>query len=435
MRNKKLNILILSSVSPYVSTNIGLDIMQSLEKAGHGVDFLTKFKFENMLPNMFSVFDYFEPMALTSRIKKKFPFLERIHKPSLRKKKPHKQVLFDLDYMFPPVDAISILKKINKNYDIIITSFWHHMITAKTLKEVYTKIHVPIYILAADMLPMTGGCFYFADCLNFLNFCGNCPSLDSSNRYDLTYKNMIYKKDVYQTIDYYLIGNSWVCNWAQQNPLFDQSKIKKIIGIINENTFIPGNKIEIRRVFNISPGKKIILFAGSQSFKEKRKGFDILIKSINIFASGLTVKQKEGLLLLIAGKVDSDIQKYFNIDIYCPGYLSTELLSAAYSAADCYLSTTVEDAGPLMVCQALMCGTPVVAFEVGVAIDIVITGVTGYKAKCYDIDDYINGIKEIYNYTDNEKKYISDNCRKYAVENFSMRTFAESIEKIYDKIL
>jgi glycosyltransferase involved in cell wall biosynthesis len=435
MQNKKLNILILSSVSPYVSTNIGLDIMQSLEKAGHNVDFLTKYKFENMLPNMFSIFDYFEPITLISRIKKKFPFLKGIHKPSFRKKNPHKQVLFDLDCMFPPVDSAFILKKINKNYNIIITSFWHHMITAQTLKEVYTEIHVPIYILVADMLPMTGGCFYFADCRNFLNFCGNCPSLDSLNRYDLTYKNMICKKDVYQTIDYCLIGNSWICNWAQQNPLFDQSRIKKIIGIINENIFTPGNKIEMRRVFNISPEKKIILFAGAQSFKEKRKGFDILIKSINIFASRLAVEQKEGLLLLIAGKVDSDIQKYFDIDVYCLGYLSTELLSAAYSAADCYLSTTVEDAGPLMVCQALMCGTPVVAFEVGVAIDIVITGFTGYKAKCYDIDDYTNGIKEICNYTDKEKKYISDNCRKYAVDTFSMSTFAENIEKIYDKIL
>jgi glycosyltransferase involved in cell wall biosynthesis len=435
LQNKRLNILILSSVSPYVSTNIGLDIMQSLEDAGHYVDYLTKFKFENMLPNMFSIFDYFEPTTLTSRIKKKFPFLKGIHKPSFCKKNTHKQVLFDLDYMSPLVDSALILEKMNKSYDIVITHFWHYMITAKTLGDIYEKTHIPIFIVVADMLPITGGCFYFADCQNFLNFCGNCPALDSSNRYDLTYKNMIYKKGVYQSIDYYIIGNSWVCNWIWQSPLFDRGRIKKTIGIINENTFSPKNKIEMYRMFNIKPEKRMIFFSGAQSFKEKRKGFDILINSINEFASRLTSEQKNGILLLLAGNVDSDVQKYFNVDVCCLGYLSTELLSAAYSVADCYLSTTVEDAGPLMVCQALMCGTPVVAFEVGVAIDIVITRLTGYRAKRCDIDDYINGIREIYNYTDDEKIYISDNCRKYAVDNFSTKVFAENICKIYNKIL
>ncbi|GHU72393.1 hypothetical protein FACS189450_10100 [Spirochaetia bacterium] len=428
----KLNILILSSVSPYTSTNVGLDIMRALETAGHNVDYLTKYKFKNMLPNMYSVFDCVQPESKIAKLRKLLPVLKNIHKPSFLKKQAviKNQVLFDDDEL-PSVDPYLIIKKITKEYDIIITHFWHYMITAETLKNIHEKLHCPIFILIADMIPMTGGCFYFWDCKNFISFCGRCPALNSTNEDDQTHKNMLFKKNVYQSIDYYILGNTWICNKALQNPLFNENRIKKAYGLINENIFKSRGKNDVRKYFGIDSKKKYILFAGAQSFSEKRKGFDILIQSINNFVSGLSPEKKDELLLLVAGNTAADIHQYFHIDVCCLGYLDTESLAIAYSASDCYLSTTIEDAGPLMVCQAVMSGIPVVAFEVGAALDIIVTGVTGYKAKLKDIEDYTKGILEIYNYTDSEREMTSLNCRKNALEKYSYKAFSNRIEEIY----
>ena len=59
--------------------------------------------------------------------------------------------------------------------------------------------------------------------------------------------------------------------------------------------------------------------------------------------------------------------------------------------SDVFLSPSIQDAGPMMLNQALMCGTPAVAFNIGVAYDI-INDKTGYLAKYRDSEDFCKGI-------------------------------------------
>jgi glycosyltransferase involved in cell wall biosynthesis len=121
----------------------------------------------------------------------------------------------------------------------------------------------------------------------------------------------------------------------------------------------------------------------------------------------------------------------FNPEIY----LSIKKLSTMYSAADVYINSSFDDAGPTMVNQALMCGTPVIAFDTGVAQELVINDQTGYRVKLKDANDLANGIIQMIEKNENEKKIIRDNCRNLAMEKFSLSVWAKSIEMIFNKVV
>jgi glycosyltransferase involved in cell wall biosynthesis len=439
--NKPLSILVLSTHSPYKSANLGFDMIQSLERSGHTVDFITKYKFDNMLQNMFSVYDCYEPepkKTIISKLRNIFPVLKYIHKPSYYlKRNKDKQLIVYADECYPYIDVNLLFKKIHKKYDMIITLFWANMITTKMLTDVYNRLHCPIFIFTIDMFFMTGGCYYFMDCRRFFESCGMCPGLNSSNSEDQTHKNFMIKKTFYQSIEYILCaGNTWIYNWALRSPLLHQSAVKKVAAPINEETFQALDKNNSRKELHLNPSKTFIMFAGSAHLGVKRKGFDILVQSVNNFVSKLSQSEKDNVLLLLAGNSSIDnIQNYFQIDVHTLGYLDTNNLVKAYSSADCFLCTTLEDAGPTMVIQSLMCGTPVIAFEMGVALDIVITGVTGYLAKYKDVDDYTKGIQEIYSYTDIERTKICFNCREVALKEYALKSCATKIEDTYNEYI
>jgi glycosyltransferase involved in cell wall biosynthesis len=52
--------------------------------------------------------------------------------------------------------------------------------------------------------------------------------------------------------------------------------------------------------------------------------------------------------------------------------------------SDCVVVPSVEDTAPLVVTEALMCGTPVVSFQVGVAPDLIVQGKNGFLASTCD---------------------------------------------------
>ena len=70
----------------------------------------------------------------------------------------------------------------------------------------------------------------------------------------------------------------------------------------------------------------------------------------------------------------------------------------------------------MMINQSIMSGTPVVAFEMGVALDLVISGKTGYLAKLQDIRELSSGISKILYLNELDYKKMCENCRNIALK-------------------
>ena len=102
------------------------------------------------------------------------------------------------------------------------------------------------------------------------------------------------------------------------------------------------------------------------------------------------------------------------------------LLALLYQATDVFVNSSIEDSGPMMVSEALACGTPVVGFDMGVVNNMVITGYNGYKAKLKDSGDLSQGIKEILELSKDEYKQYSLNALKQ-VEEYSSFEYADKV--------
>src|SRR5690606_14617272 len=104
------------------------------------------------------------------------------------------------------------------------------------------------------------------------------------------------------------------------------------------------------------------------------------------------------------------------------------LLSQLYQSVDVFVNSSIEDSGPMMVSEALACGTPVVGFNTGVVMNMVIDGYNGYKAEIGDSIGLKNGIKTIFKLNPSEKNIYSKNAVKQVVE-YSSYEYVKSVFK------
>lgn len=439
---KKRNILIISSISPYKSANLGIDIITSLQEGGYEVDFLTQYKIPS--EKIISTEEQTEPEVTFSNISKpqQISFFKRFrkkiksyfHHKKKSKSENNQFVIISLDEIHPPINAELVTSKINKIYDFAIILFWQGMLTTYSIEKIYNKIKAPLFIMAVDMFPFTGGCFYFWDCRRFINSaCGNCPGLDPTVENDATRKNFLYKQQVYKNIQCIFLGNKWMKSYIERTPIISDKPVRELPLVINEKIFKIRDRISVAKDFNIKiEDDQFIIFAGAPSLNEQRKGFIYLVQAINFFTKTLSRHKRSKIKLLVAGNTLEDIQSYFNIKVHKLGFLNYEMLAKAYSLANVYLSPSIEDAGPSMVNQSIMSGTPVVAFNIGVAQEIVITGKTGYQAKNRDAKDFAEGIRFIHSLSTEERIVIQQNCRELGINSFSYTAFAQKIKQ-YDK--
>ena len=94
----------------------------------------------------------------------------------------------------------------------------------------------------------------------------------------------------------------------------------------------------------------------------------------------------------------------------CLGYLDYILLAKAFQSSDVFLCTSIEDSGPMMINQSLMCGIPVVSFKMGVSLDLVKNNITGYLAQLKNCHDLAIGLTQILKLNVVESSNMSSNC-------------------------
>lgn len=106
------------------------------------------------------------------------------------------------------------------------------------------------------------------------------------------------------------------------------------------------------------------------------------------------------------------------------------LLFFVYSAADVFVVPSLQDNLPQTVLESFACGTSVVGFEVGGVPDMVRAGVIGLLAPAQDVAALRTAIVELLQ--DSQKgAETAANCRRVAVQEYSMEKHAEGHEELY----
>ena len=431
MVNKK-KILIISSANPVIGAGVGAsDMYQLFIEKGYDVDLLTKYKI-NGYDSFLSVYDKNEKDAFfTSKMGLIFNAL--LHRLFFRQKKGYH--FFYKKESCPPVPIKKVLKKINKSYDFVIVYFWQSMLSFATVQAIHEKLKTQFIFVSADYSIMSGGCHFTIDCDKFKTGCGACPAIFSNSKNDFTSYNVSFRNFFFKYVKPIIVANSYMINtfYKESYLLKNYDRLECVYPRIDHSKYYPMNKEFLMNELGISDSRKFIMFFGCQSLNDKRKGLSYLINALNIFYDKLEDDDKDKILILVAGRNYEGIKDLIPFKSINFGYVSNDFLPKLYSVSSVFLSPSVHDAGPMMLVQSIACGTPVVSFNVGYALDLVKNTGTGYCASNFDSIDFSNGISNIYNLSIDKYSELREKCRKVSIVLTSNASFIEAFEKIFEK--
>ena len=418
-----MKILLINTTRSHASGNIAYDLLENLNKNGFNCKLLTLYgntdnshviNYYTTSPDSFVNKNHRRVMKLLSGIWKKPPTNPK--------------------YYFWSYERINFFslktfkKRIKFEPEIIIYLFTGNLINARDISTISNHYNLRSFMLMMDMSALTGGCHYAWDCDGYKKICSKCPAILSGLMKDFSEKNMLYKRKWLNRTNITLVSASeHQYQQALESTLYKGKNICKILTGFDEYIFKPIDKAKLRIEMGIPLNKKIVLF-GAVSLNEERKGFRFLWEAL------LLLKDKyqpvPDIHLLIFGNQGNIKDTKIPFPYTSLGYLPYSRINTAYQVSDLFICPSVEDSGPTMINQSVLCGTPVVSFNMGVAKDLVINDTSGYIAKVGDSSDLAYGIKKILDLSTKDYLDLSNKTRDLGLKKCSTSVCMKEWEKI-----
>jgi glycosyltransferase involved in cell wall biosynthesis len=322
----------------------------------------------------------------------------RQHIPGLRRRELKASYMFNLDGE-PPIDPQSLLVAPPGEVDIVCLHWITGLLDVKNIRRLYDHYRCPMIWIPPDQEAVTGGCHYSFGCDGFTKECGRCPQLDSQDPHDRS--SVVWQRKRTYLADAQLCfaaPTNWVMARIKQSSLFGSHRVELIPYPIDTSTFRPFDQGVARDLLRLPFDKKIIFF-GATYLEDRRKGMPLLMDALRRLAAllgGSGTMRREDVFLLVAGLRGQSLLDELPFAGKYAGHFNDDLtLALAYQAADLFVCPSVEDAGPMMIPEAMMCGTPVAAFNAGGAPDLIETMKTGYLARLADPEDLALGMMKL----------------------------------------
>ena len=252
------------------------------------------------------------------------------------------------------------------------------------------RLRKPVVWTLHDMWPFTGGCHYAGACTGYVGRCGHCPQLGSRSVHDLSRWIMAKKRTHWRMKEIVVVSPSrWLADCARSSSLFSQSRIEVIPNPIDLKVYKTIDKAVARDLLNLPREGKIVLFVAINARQEPRKGYAKLSACLE---SLVQVYPSRDLTMLVAG-TGSPEEPEMPCRAHYLGRLHDDFsMVLAYSAADVFVAPSLQENLPNTIMEAMACGTPCVAFDIGGIPDIVGHRVDGYLARPFDAADLAKGV-------------------------------------------
>lgn len=297
-----------------------------------------------------------------------------------------------------------------------------------------SKLGKPVVWTFHDSNAFTGGCHVRYSCDHFEKECGNCPILKNENPKDQSHKIWKRKQEAYQQLDFSIVAPSrWMHDSIRRSSLLKDARVEVIPNTLETDIFRSWDKQAARKELGLPEGKFIMLSGFMPSRKDLHKGTPYLLEALQILIDkGLVDKQN--VELIIFGNKDTANVPDFAVSTTFLGTISNDAkLSLCYSAADVFLTPSLEDNLPNTVMESLSCGTPVVAFTTGGIPDMVRHLENGYLATYKSSDDFANGISWVYRQQD--RSQLNNAARQAVMTHFSEKVIANKHISLYNEVL
>lgn len=278
-----------------------------------------------------------------------------------------------------------------------------NFISLPILFDYLLKNKINTVVTLHDCWFFTGKCTHYTNvgCYKWKHGCGECPQLENdvpSYFFDFTKKMLSDKVYWLQRISKLkVIGVSdWIINQAKNSLIYTKEEdYKRVYNWVDLNKF----KIKER---NYKSGKFIIL--GVASFWSESKGLSGFLNASNILNDDFKIR-------LVGGGNDS--VKGENLEII-PETHDVDHLVNLYNEADVFINLSKEESFGKVTAEAMACGTPVIVFNSTANPELVGKGCGEIINELEDV------IPAIYKIKKNGKNFYTDNCIKFAKENFNL---------------
>jgi glycosyltransferase involved in cell wall biosynthesis len=226
----------------------------------------------------------------------------------------------------------------------------------------FRKCTKPVVWTLHDMNPFSGGFHYQRDVEK------NQGKIMELDREIFQVKEEAYRHCRSLSV---VAPSRWMYQEAKSSPLMGRFPVYHIPYGIDTTIFRPYDQAVARQVFNLPPDRKLLLFV-SDSLKNERKGFDLLLEALGSL-------EGKNLWLCAVGSAKAASSQLKQMSSL--GRISDErLMALLYSACDAFVLPSREDNFPNVLLEATACGTPVIAFPIGGVPDIIEDGKNGVIA-------------------------------------------------------
>lgn len=288
------------------------------------------------------------------------------------------------------------------------------MLTTKEIEKIL-KLGKPVRWYMHDMNPITGGCHYSMECVQYKTDCIHCPLLKAHplgiNLAHIQFKKRMKHWSKYRNLEAYT-PSKWLGECIEQSALWKGHKLTVFPNVFDTNKFHPVNKLVARDILNINSTRKLILF-GATGINNPYKGWEYMRDALNKLDPHIYEA-------IIFGEENNEVKKNLKIRSNFIGYLHDEYsLILTYNAADVFVSSSLADNYPNVIMEAMACGLPCVGFNIGGIPNQILHKHNGYLAQSKDSTSLAEGIKYICETTKENYQSMSEAARAFVCNHAS----------------
>jgi glycosyltransferase involved in cell wall biosynthesis len=179
----------------------------------------------------------------------------------------------------------------------------------------------------------------------------------------------------------------WLAEQMRASDLVAPPRLHVISNTVPLDIFRPSDRAAARKQLGLPLDRPVVGMGALTAVHDPRKGYAYLREALAHIAGRNLARPP---IVLVFGSRSGDelsVSTHFAGTVTDDGHLSR-----LYSAMDVFVCPSRQENLPNTIAEALACGIPTVAFDIGGIPDLVSHGKTGYLAKPFDTCDLAEGI-------------------------------------------
>ena len=227
----------------------------------------------------------------------------------------------------------------------------------------------------------------------------------------------------------FTVPSTWMESRARSSSILRNSDIRLLPNPIDTSLFTPSSFQEIstfRKSLDLNSDDIIIAFGAFGGDKNKLKGANILKEAFELLYQELNLEEIKKIKFVSFGGKNRIFSQKSGFSEISLGYISDpKQLAIIYSSSDVVVVPSLVESFGQVAAEALACETPVVCFDSSGLKDIVLDNETGILAHELSAESLSIKLKQILNFSNEERKSLGINGRIHILKNFSFPVISE----------